>query len=259
MIRAISAPERALVKGHEAMRRNEGDLRRRITGKPARTVRFIRTLCALVFAGFYVPLTVLTAHGGFVDGAKTDVTPNSGTVVQVVDGDTVMLQDGTKVRYLGVDAPEMDHENGRHDCYAAEASKRNAALVLKRTVRLVYDIRKRDDHGRLLAYVTTPEGICVNEELIREGLAYVSLGPEGFSRFEEFVELQRQAVLGRRGMHGHCRIREEPYYVGNIQSFIFHRPHCSFGGSMRSLRRVQFSSRWDALMKGYRPCRRCKP
>ncbi len=183
----------------------------------------------------------------------------SAKVVAVADGDTVVLEDGTKVRYLGVDTPEMDHETGRHECYAREAYERNKAWVMGRRVTLVYDGPKRDEHGRLLAYVMTPEGTCVNAELIRQGLAYVFRGPREFSKFREFLDLQREAVLARRGMYGRCAVREEKDYIGNRQSFVFHRPGCPFGAKTNPAHRIFFPSRWDALTEGYRPCRRCAP
>lgn len=203
---------------------------------------------------------ILFGEGAGILGFSNKATPpHRSVVVKVLDGDTVVLKEGFKVRYLGVDAPEMDHERGLHDCYAVEAYARNKAMVLKRTVTLSYDGLKWDDHGRLLAYVTTGDGICVNAQLIREGLAYVFRGPNGFSRFEEFVELQREAVLKRRGLYGHCPVQEETRYVGNGRSFIFHRPNCPYGAQVHSRHRLKFTSRWEALEKGFRPCRRCRP
>lgn len=200
-----------------------------------------------------------TSHAGLGKGSRHEDARRIATVIAVLDGDTVVLDDGAKVRYLGVDAPEMDHETGRHECYAREAYERNTAWVLGRRVSLAYDDALRDEHGRLLAYVSTPEGMSVNAQLIREGLAYVFHGAEGFSRFREFAALQREAVLARRGMHGRCAVREERTYLGNPASFIFHRPDCPFGTKIRPDRRIVFSSRWDALMEGFRPCRRCRP
>ncbi|MEJ5348326.1 MAG: thermonuclease family protein [Desulfosoma sp.] len=185
--------------------------------------------------------------------------PASGVVVKVLDGDTVILEGGLKVRYMGIDTPEMDHETGRHDCYAVEAHQRNQTLVLGRSVRLSYDVVKKDNHGRILAYVTTSDGVCVNGELLRGGFGYVSRGPEGFSRFEEFLGLQRQAVLERRGLHGNCLVREDSSYLGNTRSYIFHRLSCLYGTKTHPQSRISFSSRWEALLKGYRPCRQCQP
>lgn len=212
-------------------------------------------LCgALVFVGF-----VHYADAGFEKDPEKGAAPRWATIVAVLDGDTVVLDDGSKVRYLGVDTPEMDHETSRHECYAREAYERNKAWVLGRKVTLAYEEPMRDEHGRLLAYVVTPERMVVNAELVRQGLAYVFRGAQGFSKFPQFLALQREAVLARRGMHGACVVLEEKAYIGNRQSFVFHRTACPFGAKTHPAHRVLFSSRWDALMEGFRPCRRCAP
>ena len=70
-----------------------------------------------------------------------------GTVREVIDGDTIVLHDGRKVRYLGINAPE----NGQP--YAREATNFNRRLVSGLPVRLEFDQVREDRHGRLLAYV----------------------------------------------------------------------------------------------------------
>jgi endonuclease YncB( thermonuclease family) len=89
------------------------------------------------------------------------------TVVEVIDGDTIyVLIAGERqpVRYYGIDAPEQDEK-----CYQ-EATERNRELV-GTTVRLEADARDKDEHGRLLRYVFTDDGVSVDAALISEGLA----------------------------------------------------------------------------------------
>ncbi len=88
-------------------------------------------------------------------------------VVEVIDGDTIDVlidREHQRVRYYGIDAPERDER-----CYQ-EATERNRELV-GTTVRLEGDARDKDDHGRLLRYVFTDEGISVDAALVGEGLA----------------------------------------------------------------------------------------
>jgi len=88
-------------------------------------------------------------------------------VVEVIDGDTIhVLIDGERqrVRYYGIDAPEQSEK-----CYQ-EATERNRELV-GTTVRLEPDARDKDEHGRLLRYVFTDEGVSVDAALVSEGLA----------------------------------------------------------------------------------------
>ena len=91
---------------------------------------------------------------------------NTRTVVEVVDGDTLVLDDGTTVRLARVDAPEWDEQGGQ----AAESQLRE--LTLHREVRLESDPDqpKEDRYGRTIAYVFVGEQ-NVNEALIEDGYA----------------------------------------------------------------------------------------
>lgn len=90
--------------------------------------------------------------------------PRLATVERALDGDTVRLEGGERVRYAGIDAPELGRPGG------AEALQVNARLVEGRPVRLYRDVRQRDDYGRTLAYVLQGSTF-VNAELVRRGLA----------------------------------------------------------------------------------------
>ncbi len=186
-------------------------------------------------------------------------TPSSGTVVKVFDGDTVLLESGEKVRYLGIDAPEVAHGDTPADCYGAEAKALNEQLVLHREVRLRYDRMPTDAHGRLLAYVFLPDGRCVNDELVARGAALVFRSSEGFSRFHELLALQRAALRDRRGLWGQCAVQPSAHYFGNRRSYVFHRPECPFGRQTGTGNRIRFDSRASALEAGFSPCRRCRP
>ena len=81
-------------------------------------------------------------------------------VTRIVDGDTIVVTLGTaseKVRYIGVDTPELHHPRRRREPGARAAAAVNRDLVLARHVRLELDVRTRDRYGRLLAYVWVGE------------------------------------------------------------------------------------------------------
>ncbi|MEJ5299863.1 MAG: thermonuclease family protein [Thermodesulforhabdaceae bacterium] len=187
--------------------------------------------------------------------------PNSGVVVKVIDGDTVELEGHVTVRYFGIDAPEIAHDDTPADCFGNDARDRNTRLVLGKKVRLQYEDKgdKVDHHGRVLAYVFLEDGTLVNELLVREGYAFLLQDSRGFSRSQHFLKAQQDAIKNRRGMWGACKYDKEAYYVGNQRSFVFHRPGCSFGKQMSPSNQVRFNSREEAFMEGYHPCRRCKP
>jgi micrococcal nuclease len=125
-----------------------------------------------------------------------------GTVVRVVDGDTihVRLADRVeKVRYIGVDSPEIHHPVKGEEPGGRAAATVNRGLVEGRHVRLELDVRTRDRWGRLLAYVWVGDTM-INAELIRLGYAHVMTVPPNVRYQELFVKLQREAREAGRGL-----------------------------------------------------------
>lgn len=140
------------------------------------------------------------------DGRGASV--RDGTVTRITDGDTIRVMVGgveEKVRYLGVDTPESVKPGTPVECFAKAASAFNARLVAGRRVRLESDVEARDRYGRLLAYVyRRPDGLFVNEELVRRGYAQpLTIAPN--VRFaERFVRLAAQARERGAGLWGAC-------------------------------------------------------
>ena len=128
--------------------------------------------------------------------------PSSAIVASVIDGDTIVLDSGQKVRYLMVDTPEITQ--GKHDCYGEEARKYNEDLVLGQEVTLTYDEQCKDSYDRLLAYVEAPDGE-MNTLMIDRGFAcYLYIPPDGETRAAEFESLELGAKQAKRGMWGLC-------------------------------------------------------
>ena len=93
--------------------------------------------------------------------------PETATVTRVIDGDTIIIGSGQKVRYIGIDTPEVQPEP---EAYGMEAWNANRRLVEGKKVRLERDVSETDKYGRLLRYVYVDK-IFVNAELVRLGLA----------------------------------------------------------------------------------------
>jgi len=145
---------------------------------------------------------LLAACGAPDDGPPGSCGPSSATVERVIDGDTIMLTDGTRVRYLLINAPETTL--GHHDCYGAEATDFNRSLVDGQRVELGYDVRCLDKYGRTLAFIRSG-GIDVNRALIDRGLAcYEFIPPDGEARHEEFKSAESVAKANRIGLWGAC-------------------------------------------------------
>jgi micrococcal nuclease len=126
--------------------------------------------------------------------------PTEGKVTRIVDGDTVELEDGRKIRYLMVDTPETSDG----DCFSAEAKQFNSDLVLNKTIEITYDVECTDRFSRTLAYVSV-NGQEVNSLMIQRGYACVlHIGPNGDSRLDEFKALQLDAERANRGLWSVC-------------------------------------------------------
>ena len=104
---------------------------------------------------------------------ETASTRETVTVSRVIDGDTVELTTGEKVRYIGMDTPEIRP----NECYGQEATDRNKELVENKKVEMEKDISKTDRYGRLLRYVYVGDKM-INRVLVQEGYARVATYPK---------------------------------------------------------------------------------
>lgn len=131
--------------------------------------------------------------------------PAQALVERVIDGDTVELVSGERVRYVLVDAPEIT--NGKNACFGAQARQLNRELVEGRVVGLEYGPRCRDRYDRLLATVTV-DGLDVNAELVRSGYACVLfIPPDGEERAGEFQRFEREAQQAGLGLWSACEAK----------------------------------------------------
>ncbi|MEX0804134.1 MAG: thermonuclease family protein [Candidatus Binatia bacterium] len=131
---------------------------------------------------------------------------NFRIVQRVIDGDTVMMQNGERIRLIGVDTPETKHPRKPVERYGKEASAFTKAMVEGKRVRLEYDqanaARNHKDstpQRRTLAYVFLENGMLLNAEIIRQGYGF-AYTQAPFGRMEEFRRLERQARNKRKGL-----------------------------------------------------------
>lgn len=126
--------------------------------------------------------------------------PEEFIVTKVIDGDTIVLENGEVVRYIGIDTPELrSRSHGGPDCYAIEATNKNKELVLNKKVRLVKDVSERDRYNRLLRYVYV-NNTFVNETLVREGYAKAVTYPPDVKYADLFRSAEKEARQEGRGL-----------------------------------------------------------
>jgi micrococcal nuclease len=134
-------------------------------------------------------------------------------VDRVVDGDTLRLEDGERVRLIGIDTPEMhesdklyrDSQKSGQNVKSIQALGRRAYgftrdLVEGKRVRLEFDLEKRDKYKRLLAYVYLKDGRFVNAEIVKQGYASLMTYPPNVKYADTFKQLYQQARENKRGL-----------------------------------------------------------
>ncbi len=122
--------------------------------------------------------------------------PDTATVTRVIDGDTIIIGTGQRVRYIGIDTPEVYPQP---EAYGMEAWQANRKLVEGKEVRLERDVSETDKYGRLLRYVYVNDTL-VNAELVRLGLAVARAYPPDTKHQGLLEQLEKEARQARRGM-----------------------------------------------------------
>jgi len=148
---------------------------------------------------------------------NNDSQANSGTgyytVARVIDGDTIVLSDGLKVRLTGIDTPEVyfseklvkDSKKSGQDIKTIQSLGKRASaftkeLCLGKKVRLEYDVDRQDRYKRTLAYVYLEDGTFVNAKIVQEGFAQVMTVVPNVKYADTFLKLQKEAREANRGL-----------------------------------------------------------
>lgn len=207
-----------------------------------------------------------------------ETPPSSSTsqvfkVTRVIDGDTIEIENGDRVRYLGIDTPETVDPRKPVQCFGVEASKKNKELVEGKTVRLEKDITDKDKYGRLLRYVYAGD-IFVNFELVKQGFAFSYTYPPDVKYQQEILAAQKEAREAKRGLWEACPVvlptissqetqRDGCNIKGNIGSSgekIYHLPECgSYAKTQIDEGRGErwFCSEEEAKASGWRKALNC--
>lgn len=153
---------------------------------------------------------------GEIAGSQTQQPPASQTenyqntqnrqtvkVVKVVDGDTIVLENGQVVRYIGIDTPETSNPRKPVQCFGQQASNKNKELVLGKTVELERDISETDKYNRLLRYIFIGD-LFVNDYLVRSGFAFSYPYPPDIAYQNQLDRAEQEAKDNNRGLWSSC-------------------------------------------------------
>lgn len=147
-----------------------------------------------------IPVATNSALFG-IDGERALVT-------KVVDGDTIGLDSGKTVRFIGIDTPETVDPRRPVGCFGKEASNESKSLLFGKEVILQKDISDIDKYGRLLRLVFLPldDGriLFVNDYLVREGFGRVKTYLPDVKFEPQFLEAEDEAKANKKGLWGRC-------------------------------------------------------
>ena len=155
-------------------------------------------------------MVVLLITALLVFGACGTASQTKITVTRVIDGDTIEVNIAGriyKVRYIGIDAPELSDERAEVYLLAREATRYNRELVEGNNIRLEKDISETDRYGRLLRYVYADD-IFVNAELVAQGLAWAKAYPPDTKYQDYLEEREAEAKQAGRGVWGVPLVRK---------------------------------------------------
>lgn len=219
-----------------------------------------------------------TAPTTSISAAPTkQIEANLYQVTRVIDGDTIQIEGGKTVRYIGIDTPETKDPRKPVQCFGNEAYQRNKQLVEGKKVKLEKDISETDKYGRLLRYIYLQDGAFVNNILVLEGYAHSSSYPPDIKYQEIFKKSQQEASANNRGLWAGCQTAPTAAPVvqqtapqtsggsikGNISSSgekIYHMTGCaSYDKTVidESAGERWFSSEQEAQQAGWRKAGNC--
>ncbi len=193
------------------------------------------------------------------------VAEKTGICTEVVDGDTIYLDTGEKIRFVGVNTPEKGVDGYYGSKYFVQK------LCLNREVSIdVDDSKHTDKYGRTLGVVIV-DGKNLNEMLLKEGLAEVMYMPpsefypydwqgdntpsSGYSSSSS--DSSSDSSSSNSDSDSNSDVSGD--YIGNANSMKFHYSTCSAVDRMADYNKVSFSSRQSAIDQGYQPCQICNP
>ena len=161
----------------------------------------------LIFAVILISaLAFAEARAGIPAGLEPGGTARA---VEIVDGDTLVLEDGREVRLVGIQAPKLPlgRKGFKPWPLAHEAKQALGRLALGKTLTLAFGGQRMDRHRRALAHLFDAEGVWIQGAILRLGLARVYSFADNRALVPEMLALEAGARAARRG------IWAEPFYA----------------------------------------------
>jgi micrococcal nuclease len=217
---------------------------------------YINSTIGIRQSSFYSYLRLALSVMFILIAAGYSTAQTAYTVKWVNDGDTIVLTNGWRVRYIGIDAPEIEHENQKAQPYGYLARSFNKKLVWSQKIVLEFDEERHDRYGRLLAYIFLADGSCLNSRMLENGMAYYLYRRPNLKYEKRLLKKQQAAMKDQKGLWRNWK-EVKGKYLGNQRSRRFHLVACPNAKNIRRKNRTIFSTKWDAFYAGYAPAKNC--
>jgi len=174
----------------------------------ARTIRAITT--GVLIAVALLTRQYATKQKGVLQESPTPtvadtIVPNGLVLItKVIDGDTVEIEGGARVRLIGIDTPETVDPRKPVQCFGIQASDYAKSLLTGVAVKLEKDVEDKDKYNRLLRYIYLADGTFVNLKLVAEGYASAYPYPPNIAHATEFKTAQANARMAGLGLWSAC-------------------------------------------------------
>lgn len=192
--------------------------------------------------------TMLLIAGLPAFAADALVAGGTARVSGIVDGDTLVLEDGRQVRLVGIQAPKLPlgRSHVAIQPLAEDARAALAELTLGRTVRLSFGNRRVDRYDRRLAHLHDESGRWIQGNLLRRGLARVYSFRDNRSLVADMLTLEREARRADRGIWGHAfyRVRSVAETSRHLDSFQLVEGRVLAAAEVRGRTYLNFGDDW---------------
>jgi len=219
-------------------------------------IEYLNSTIAIRHSSFYNYTRLALSVLFFLLTAGYSSAQTAYTVKWVNDGDTILLTNGWRVRYIGINAPEIDHENQKAQPYGYLARSFNKKLVLPQKIVLEFDEERYDRYGRLLAYIYLADGSFLNSRMLENGMAFYLYHRPNVKYDKHLLKKQQDAMRAQKGLWHNWK-EEKGKYIGNQKSRRFHLVACPNAKNIKKKNRTTFSTKWDAFYGGYAPAKNC--
>ncbi len=196
----------------------------------------------------------------FVAGPASAGGRQNAVVQEVLTGDSVRLEGGKTLKYIGVESPPMQSTIPLLREYGVASREYNKSSVEGKTVTIEWDSQVRNNQKQLIGYVFLEDGTFLNEDIVKNGHARVRIHPPNIRYSETLRRAELLAAKEKKGLWE--KEAKNPYldsrYIGEKNTKIFYFPNSPELDRIPQAHLVKFRTRVDAKAAGYRPCPTCK-